>query len=236
MKSHPLLFLPVLLSLTVPASSQQPAASVSLEGGALILSSGGNPCPPSEILVNHDYGFHCGYTWQYEGVQPPYYGAFAEGFTGDGIVCGTQLVLTTLPEAYTGQTLDAYVWDGVGEIPGAVLSVTPGLDPGPVAWYPNHSVHDFAIVETHVHGPFFAGMWPDWPGEPAGYYLAEDQDGPIAGTPMTNIAPGIGLPTGWHNVAIIWGPTYAMGIGAWFLEGGSPVESVTWSRIKSLWK
>ena len=53
---------------------------------------------------------------------------------------------------------------------------------------------------------------------------------------MTNIAPGIGYPTGWHPVNIVWGPTWSMGIGAYLDEGATPVECVTWGRIKSLWK
>jgi len=218
------------------AHAQPSAVRVSLEGGRLVPSPLENPCPGSSLLINHDYGFHCGYAWQYGGVVRPYYGAFAEQFDGTGTLCGVQLVLTTLQGYYTGQTLDAYTWDADEGIPGAVLGVTIDLQPGPISIWPDHSVHDFAIEGVPVDGPFFTGMWPNWPNERAGFFLAEDLDGPIEGTPMTNIAPGIGYPTGWNDPSIIWGPTWSMGIGAWLDEGVTPAECVTWGRIKSLWR
>jgi hypothetical protein len=151
-------------------------------------------------------------------------------------VCGLQFVYTTLPEHQAGQTFDGYVWGADGAIPGAVLGLTPGLQPGSIAIWPNHSVHDFAILETPVDGPFFVGMWPNWPGQRAGYFLAEDLDGPIEGTPLTNIAPGIGYPTGWHDVSVIWGPTWSMGIGAYVDEDPTPVEGFTWAALKALFR
>lgn len=218
------------------AHAQPSAVSVSLEGGRLVPSTLENPCPGSTLYINHDYGFHCGYAWQYGGVVPPYYGAFAERFSCTGTVCGAQFVFTTLQGYYAGQTLDAYLWEDDEGIPGAVLGLTPGLDPGTIPIWPDHSIHDFAVGEVAVDGPFFAGMWGDWPGARAGFFLAEDLDGPIEGTPMTNIAPGIGYPTGWQSVTIVWGPTWSMGIGAWVDEGTTPVEGVTWGRVKALWR
>jgi len=221
---------------TLAVQAQSPAVSVSLEGGRLVPSVRENPCPGSTLFINHDYGFCCGYAWRYQGVAPPYIGAFAERFDALGLLCGLQFVLTTLEGYDLGQTLDAYVWEDDGGVPGAVLAVSYGLDPDPIALWPDHSIHDFAFAGPQLGGPVFAGMWGDWPGEEAGYFLAEDRDGPIEGTPMTNIAPGLGYPTGWQDVAIVWGPTYSMGVGAWIDESAFPVESVTWGRIKALWK
>jgi hypothetical protein len=228
------LALPIACFWLLAVHAQPPAVSVSLEGGRLVPSPLENPCPGSTLYINHDYGFHCGYAWQYGGVVPPYYGAFAEQFDGSGTVCGVQFVFTTLPDYYHGQTLDAYAWESQDGIPGAVLGMTPGLQPGTIPIWPDHSVHDFAIAGPEVDGPFFAGMWGNWPGERAAFFLAEDLDGPIEGTPMTNIAPGLGYPTGWYDVAYVWGPTWSMGIGVYLDEGATPVEPVTWGRIKTL--
>ena len=79
------------------AHAQPPAVRVSLEGGRLVPSPLENPCPGSTLYINHDYGFHCGYAWQYGGVVPPYYGAFAERFSGTGTLCGAQFVFDDAP-------------------------------------------------------------------------------------------------------------------------------------------
>jgi len=193
-----------------------------------------NPCTPAKLLDNHDGTFHCGYCWQYGGIVPPYYGAFAEEFEANGVACGIQLVLTRFFE-YPSGPLDAYVWSNEAGLPGTVLGVTRGIDPGPVALFPRHSYHDLPIEAVPVDGIFFAGYWADWSQQPCGYFLGEDQDGPGGGQPLTNIAPGIGYPTGWTDVSVIWGPTQAMGIGAWVRAEGTPVDRHSWGRIKSLY-
>ncbi len=53
--------------------------------------------------------------------------------------------------------------------------------------------------------------------------------------PWTCIAPGIGLPTGWHDPSLVWGDTRSMGCGVYF-ERGTPVEPETWGAVKSLYR
>ena len=66
--------------------------------------------------------------------------------------------------------------------------------------------------------------------------LGRDLDGP-GGCAMTNIAPGIGYPTGWQNVSVTWGPTQALGIGA-EVTPCDPVPTMesSWGRVKSLYR
>ena len=60
--------------------------------------------------------------------------------------------------------------------------------------------------------------WADFSTQGCGYYVAADLNGP-GGCPMTNIAPGIGYPTGRNNASVVWGPVQAIGIGSWFGAG-----------------
>ena len=67
-----------------------------------------------------------------------------------------------------------------------------------------------------------------------GWWVGADLDGP-GGFPYTNIAPGIGFPTGWQDVSVLWGPTQALGIGAEVLPCDPvPTVGTTWGRIKAL--
>jgi hypothetical protein len=229
--------LAMLLALVVIAGGAIAAdnAEVGVGVGVIIPSGDENPCPPSELLCNHDGSFENGYAWQYGGVVEPYYGAFAEGYAGTGSVCGMQFWFTALSGQYLGQTFDAYVWDSDGLSPNNVLSVTVGLGISPPAIWPSISSHDIDNTDTDVAGDFFVGYWGNWPGGYSGWFIAADLDG-FGGLPRTNIAPGIGYPTGWQDPSIVWGPTQAMGICAYLgPECGTPVEETTWGAIQALY-
>ena len=77
------------------------------------------------------------------------------------------------------------------------------------------------------------GYWGNWPDAPGGWFVGADTNG-FGGCPLTCIRPGIGYPTGWQNVSIIWGPTTALGIGAEAHEcGATPVRESSWGQIKA---
>jgi hypothetical protein len=191
-----------------------------------------NPCPPANLLLNYDGSGENGYTWQYGGVVAPTFGTMVEGYNGVGTVCGMQFHLTQVG-GFAGQSMDCYLYDGAG-IPNNVLAVTIGVVPSAPAMWPNISVHDVDTVDGIVNGDFWVGYWPNWPGGPSGWFIGADLDG-FGGLPFTNIAPGIGYPTGWNNVSVVWGPTQAIGIGAWLTEEVIPVEESTWGAIKALY-
>lgn len=229
--------LSMLLALVVAFAGGAIAADnaeVGIGVGVILPSGDTNPCPPAVLLANNDGSFENGYAWQYGGVVPPYYGAFADGYTGTGSVCGIQLNLTTVSGYYLGQTLDAYVWDASGGNPNNVLSVTVGVSITMPGIWPNISTHDIDNIDAAVAGDFFVGYWGNWPGVAPGWFVAADLDG-FGGVPRTNIAPGIGYPTGWTDPSVVWGPTMALGCSAWLGEDVIPVEETTWGAIKALY-
>jgi hypothetical protein len=196
----------------------------------------GDACANGTLYMNHDGTFENGYAWQYGGTVAPYYGAFGEGYDlGPGTVFCGAMWLSTLPGFDLGQRLDAYVWNGgVGGVPGGVAGVVTGYDPSTIGNWPAITQHD-VDMNIAVTGAFTFGYWGNWPGAQCGWFCAADLDG-FGGYPWTNIAPGIGYPTGWNDPSIIWGPTQSMGLGAYFGEGGTPVEAQTWGSIKALFE
>jgi hypothetical protein len=225
----------VLALLGVVAFGAQAADNneVGLGTGIVIPGPDANPCPPAAFLLNADGSYENGYAWQYGGVVPPNYGAFAEGYNGAGNCCGVGLFLTTLQGYYFGQNCDVYVWDSAGANPNNVLSMTPGVVPGAIAFWPAISQHDIDSADAAVNGDFFVGYWGNWPGQLTAWFVAADLDG-FGGLPRTNIAPGIGYPTGWQDPSVVWGPTQSVGIGA-YVGGEVPVENTTWGAIKNLY-
>ena len=189
------------------------------------------------LLFNADGTYENGYAWQYGGVVPPDYGAFAEQYSTPGLqACSVVLDLTQVG-LQAGQTLDAYAWASAGGAPGAVLSVAVGADPGPIAFWPGISRHTIRLPATgNCEDLTWTGYWGNWPGSISGWYVGADLDG-FGGCPVTLIAPGIGYPTGWHNVSLIWGPTQALGIGAEVIDCWPiPVRETGWGRIKALFR
>jgi hypothetical protein len=204
--------------------------------GILVPSGDDNPCPGSTFLLNADGSYENGYAWRYGGIVPPYYGAFAEGYTGGGNVCGVGFFLSTLSGMYFGQNMDVYVWDSDGVNPNNVLGMTAGIVPGTIAIWPNISQHDIDITDADAGtGDFFVGYWGNWPGGSNGWFVAADLDG-FGGLPRTNIAPGIGYPTGWQDPSVVWGPTQSLGLGAYVGDViPNPTVETTWGAIKNLY-
>jgi hypothetical protein len=186
------------------------------------------------LNMNADGSYENGYAWRYAGIQPPYYGAFAECYSGDVAVCSAVFDLTQVGSDF-GQTMDVYVWNDGGGTPGSVACVRTGYDPSTIAFWPNLSRHVASLDNCCVTGSWWVGYWGNWPDQTNGWFIGADLDG-FGGCPYTNIAPGIGYPTGWQNVSVVWGPTQAIGAGAETTDcGPSPVESSTWGAIKTLY-
>jgi hypothetical protein len=200
-----------------------------------LIDPGDNSCPDALLSMNHDGTSENGYAWRYGGIVAPDYGAFAECYPG-GSVCGAVFDLSTTG-TQAGQSMDIYYYCDNGGIPGAVQAVMR-VTPGPIAFWPSVSRHTFTLpekVDMCCDGTLWVAYWGNWPGEIQGWFVAADLDG-FGGCPYTNIAPGIGYPTGWNNVSVVWGPTQALGIGVLSKAcGGVPVLDSTWGEIKNLY-
>lgn len=227
--------LPLLVIATLAeAASEATHHSIGPGHGTVVASDRENPCPGSELLVNADGSYESGYIWQYGGVLRPYFGAFAEGYTAVGTVCGISYKLTSIQHQMLHDPMDCYLWASDGVDPLHVLAVVYDFFQGTAAIWPNISTHDADIPDTDVAGAFFVGFWPIWPGSWATWYVAADLDGP-GGMPRTHIAPGIGYPSGWQDPSVVWGPTQAMGIDAYVLPAPpTTVQHTTWGWIKML--
>jgi len=199
-----------------------------------------NICAGSTLKVNHDGTFENGVAWMNAGEVAPYYGAFAEGYTlsaGMTTLCGMRYFFSTLAGYYLGQLADIYAWDASGSNPGNVISLTAGVNVGVPGTWPTITPHDIDIFDIAVPTNYFVGYWGVWPGATLGWFCAIDVDG-LAGLPRTNIAPGIGYPTGWQNPSIVWSTSgvTSMGIGVYELGGGVPTDENTWGSIKNLYR
>lgn len=195
---------------------------------------------PGILHLNYDGSIENAYCWQYNQCYPPYYGAFAECYQGGDCVTGVELKLTGI--GYPCSACDIYVWADDGGIPGAVLRRMTGFNPCPIATWPNVSTHDACLDPpcTIDGAPFWVGFFPTDPLWLCGYWVAADTNGP-GGCPFTNIAPQTGYPTGWHDCSIVWGPTAAIGIGAWIGQGDAcagpvPTRESSWGRIKQTYE
>jgi hypothetical protein len=201
-------------------------------------------CPGTTMLQNDSGVFTNGYCWRAGGVVPPDYGSWAEGYDS-GFVCGIQFLFTQTG-SFFDQTMDVYVWESdgggnppPGPDPGNVLCALPGITPGPIAMWPEISMHD-VLVCCETDGPHFVGFWGDWPGATCAWYVAADETGDGLGIPRTKIAPGIGYPTGWQhpNVQPIFANCRDLGIREFAGSGGcppTPTRGMTWGRIKALY-
>jgi hypothetical protein len=230
-----LYFLLCLSLVSFPAMAEMPAEHLPFGPGSAPVPREG--LRPDSILTWGDGEFESGLSWGWEGVQVPYYGAFAECFSGDWLVVGAVLDFTTNgPQG--DQTYDIYIWDHDGGIPGSVLNYASGFEPGPIAAWPEYTRCFADFPEPFpVEGDWFIGWWPDWPGEMPGWYLACDHNGPIQGCLMTNIAPGIGYPSGWQDMQIVWGPHTSVGVSALVRPPDPvPVERTGWGSIKALFR
>ena len=131
--------------------------------------------------------------------------------------------------------MDVYVWDASGGNPNNILSMTPGVNPGPIAIWPEISRHDIDIDDTYVEGEYFVGEWGNW--IVVGWYIAADENGPADGLPRTNIAPGIGYPTGWNHPNVVFPHCHDLGIGTYEVETvvPVPVRGKSWGAVKNLY-
>jgi hypothetical protein len=205
------------------------------------------------LMHHHDMTFENGFAWHYGGVEPPYYGAFGEGFapqwdferfgvqgmpqnvSPEGIECAV-FWFSHLGQ-YSGHTCDVYIWEGgVTCPPAAVLLMVPDFDPGSPAFWPNVSEHYLYLgFAQHGVGECTVGYWGNWPGQGIGWYVAADCDGFIAGNSWTCLAPGSGYGTGWVDPAVVWGPFSSLGIG-YTGSGFVQTKNSTWGGIKSLFE
>jgi hypothetical protein len=202
-----------------------------------VTSAGLDECPGT-LMHNHDMTFENGYAWRYNGVVPPYYGAFGEGYAmGEDVEVQCVALWLSHINQYAGGPCDVYVWEGgVADEPGSVLAVAIGVDPGVPATWPAISQHDIDTPDVIVAGgELTVGYWGDWPGAGVQWYCAADLNGP-GGHPWTNLAPGSGYGTGWHDPSIVWGPTQSMGLGFYYSAEPTPAASVTWGAIKSFFE
>lgn len=237
--------LSLLLALIVVVASGALAANhVAVGPGHGVVIENPNPdtiCPGATFKRNDDGSYENGYAWAYSGVVAPYYGAWAEGFTmdpGNTAVCGMQFGLTQVG-GQDGWHMDVYVWDAAGSNPNNVLSVTTNVLPGTIAMWPQISQHDVDINDTAAAGNYFVGWWPTWVGTANGWYVAADENGFGGGLPRTNIAPGIGFPTGWQhpNVVSTFAGCQDLGIATYEVTGTPvPTSTTTWGAIKSLYQ
>ena len=190
------------------------------------------------LLLNADGTYENAIALRGEILTPPY-GTFSECYEGTGAVCAVVVDLTTTSPTPTETTLDVYVWDDGEGVPGTVLCVETGFEPGEIAVWPEVSRHSFALPEgCCVDGTWWAGKYDDWGTEPTVFfwYLGADLDG-FGGCPRVNIAPDLGYPSGWQNVSVIFGPIQAIGIGAEIVPCDPvPVRDATWGGVKSLYR
>ncbi len=200
----------------------------------VIISPGDDPCPGTAFF--HHEGFEAASCWHYGGIQPPYYGAFGEAYDlGAVTIECLSLWLTNTGNYVPGASLDAYIWEGgLTSEPGAVVMVVTEVDPCEPALWPEISQHDIAM-EAPVVGEFTVGYWAHFSEMWCAWYLASDLDGP-QGKPWDCIAPGQGYPSGWQPSQIVWGSMSCWGLGGYYTEGGTPVQSATWGSLKSIFE
>ncbi|MBK8232606.1 MAG: hypothetical protein IPK72_19005 [Candidatus Eisenbacteria bacterium] len=190
-----------------------------------------------QLLLHADGSWEDGYAWIGFQAPEPGFGSFAECYAGEYDVVAVRLSITG-DGLQDPPFADVFVWadDGAGR-PGQVLRVTPNfyLPPPP---YP-----DFWNAEVPmgpgccVSGNWWVGFRGLWIAGQLGFYIGADLNGPNQGCPMTNIAPGLGYPEGWQDVAVRWEPTQALGIGA-IVGPCAPVAVAgrTWGAVKALYR
>lgn len=163
---------------------------------------------------SHDETFENAYTWVYSGCEAPDRGAFAEAFVGSVNLCSVSFHLAQNGNQ-AGQTMNVFVWedDGTGR-PGELVASVLDVDPGPLPMWPETQVVTVP-VDVDVHNRWWVGWWGNWPGEEAGWLQAADENG-AGGMPRTNIATGIGYPSGWEHPSLViaWSGARSLGIEA----------------------
>ena len=222
------------------------AGDLGVLGGSeetVLIPFAGEDCIGGRV-ANHDGTFEGGYCWQFGGVVPPYYGAYAEGFEGMGSV-GVECGIYWFSQVgyFAGAPMDAYVWEGgfcteppgPYNPPGAVLCVVPGVVPTNIPLWPEVGENQVEFGCCSVGSDFAVGYWADFSQDICEWFIMGDDNG-FGGCPWTCIAPGIGYPTGWQSIALIFPGCLSLGIEATILEEPSPAESQTWGSLKALFE
>jgi hypothetical protein len=249
-----------LLLLTQDIPAEDPICSLEFREDTRIIGPRTDEiiCPATSMRRHDDGTFENAFCWRFMGAVPPDYGSWAECYDSD-MVCGIRFFFTQM--YYNGQSMDVYVWDSApggapppGPDPGNVVCVIPGVYPGPIAEWPDISIHDVQVC-CETGGPHFVGFWGDWLGGMlCGWYVAVDHDGYYGfgdPCPRTKIAPDIGYEPGWHHPDIvpIMSDIKALGIREFAGPGDCETSSVsdpdgdgpdsgseiTWGRIKALY-
>lgn len=207
----------------------------------ILIDSGDGGCG-AFFLQNTDESYDNGYAINGAGVAAPDYGSFAECFAGNYNLCSVVIDAARLSSSPLNQSADFIVWDDNGGIPGAVIGINPGVNPGPVAVWPSVSRHVVPVSVDCTPDNFWAGYWGNWVGSTAGWFIAADFDN--FGCPLVNWAPGSvnstgsAIPTGWGPLAFepIFAPATSLAIGVEANEcGATPTQSTTWGAIKGLY-
>jgi len=173
------------------------------------------------------------------GIEEPDWGSFAEGYSclTTGAVCGIEAVFTRALDWSGSGSIDLYAWgyDVASDDPGNVLSLVVAAPVSGVDYWPYVSALDFAVPPTEVPGQgFFVGYWPrSHYLHPTQFTPCFDADGP-GGVPRTKIVPGIGYPTGWQDVDVVFEGA-AVGLRPWVAGGPVPSERTSWSALKALY-
>jgi hypothetical protein len=218
------------------SKAESPAVQLPLDTGILIDFP--SSCGLVVMPVPHNVTYDSGYAWQFDGVVPPEFGAFAECVELDSLVTVCDVVLDlSQTGAETNEVCDVFIWSDSGSIPGTVIAVRVGFQIGPIAVWPSVSRHHVPL-DTCMEGRAWVGYVGSWPGAEAPYYVAADLDSGT-GCPRTNVAPGLSYPSGWVNVSVVWQETAALGIGVEIDFSAcepSPTHRSSWGAIKSLYR
>ncbi|MBD3237405.1 MAG: hypothetical protein GF330_11925 [Candidatus Eisenbacteria bacterium] len=234
-----------LMVLLIPAGA---AAQTQIGHGdsASLRDDPTSNCAIGSLCRNDDGSAENGYSWDFAGTQEPYYGAFAESYDlGPGTVSCGAYWFTQIGYFY-GRPMDAYVWEGgvTGE-PGAVLCMLPQVVPTNVPFWPDCGKNDFSL-DCDVTGEFTVGYWADFSDHAQEWFICADENGP-GGHPWTCIAPGIGYPSGWQPVTVVFEECRSLLIGAHFIPrepsgveelpiDAPPAISSAWGRVKTLFR
>ena len=79
MRSPVIVLAVVLIAVHVCSPARAEVHCVGYSADARILAGPGEDCP-GVLIHSHDGSFENGYAWSGSGVQPPYFGAFAESY------------------------------------------------------------------------------------------------------------------------------------------------------------
>ncbi len=208
--------------------------TATLTGQAFVSGPRGDDC--GTLLFTADGSYENGAAWEYAGVHPPFFGAFAECYAGAAEVCAAVLDFTQTGEQWDG-LMDVYLWNDNSGCPGDVLCLKTGVDPGPIAFWPSASRHIVPLEGCCVPEVWWVGYWRAEPGGNATWYTTLDLNGPNVGCAKTCVVPGLGFPAGWQDVSMVWPGTRSLGIGAEVRPCGPvAVEPQSWGRIKQLYR